>query len=85
MDAQFLTFTSRAYFDLFPQATDRKAGRIFLGGFFQVLMYSLLCTQKWNTGMGVTNDERDDLAVLNDKDSHSIGVQFDKHLSNQTC
>lgn len=74
MDAQFLTFTSWAYFDLFSQATVSNAGRNFLGGFFPVLMYSLPCTQEWNSGMGVTNDERDDLAVLDDKDSHSIGV-----------
>lgn len=46
----------------------------FFGQFFQVLMYSLPCAQKRNSGMGVTNDETDDLAVLDDKDSHSTGV-----------
>lgn len=39
-------------------------------------MYSLPCAQKWNSGMGVTNDERDDLAVLDDKDSHSAGCSL---------
>lgn len=69
MDAQFLIFTSRARFGFFPQATVRNAGRnfqeVFSGPPVLIGLYS---------GMGVTNDERDDLAVLDDKDSHSIGV-----------
>jgi len=38
----------------------------------QVLTHSLPCT--WNSSMGVSNDERDVLAVLGDKESHSTRV-----------
>lgn len=76
MYAQFLTFTSWAYFDFFSIGNSQEWWQKFFGRFFQVLMYSLPCAQKWNSGMGVTNDERDDLAVLDDKDSHSTGCSL---------
>lgn len=67
MDVQFLTFTSWEYFDFFSTGwiAGKKFEEVFSGPHLLIALYS---------GMGVTNDERDDLAVLDDKDSHSTGV-----------
>lgn len=72
MDARVLTFTSQEYFDFFPIGNSQECWQKFSGGFFSgphvlIALYSV---------MGVTNDERDDLAVVMIRTATALGCSL---------